>query len=437
MPVAFISVACLFGLLAAYIEERNPLKGVGFMAAAASGGAIQIPGHDYTPTHGVTRTVASLGGACGVGCFCFTISALNSLVPSYMPSRMTDLLSQGQLRHFAMSMASLVLGLVAVHLIIAFALGAVLCQVESWDYGKAWKTIASVELGGGLPVPVGTPSTAAGSIIEVVVGCWAIGLVAIMVSVTASVSAGVIERCSLLNNERSSPIQALLTFGVTVVILIPSALIVAMALVGMVMACSTGLHFWPAFWMSLPCVSGGDAVVYPTPVEANNRQDVIMICCSTIGFLILSTGLNVCSDTLQPVVDALGFGKKQRRGVKRAVLALLLSFFVYIPLFSFIFSVAIGALLAFVEDWDFWWGFWWSVAAQLGGGMSLSAGSVSTTGGRVMGVLVAAWSMGVASLALGLTSAPIVNPLIKEIWQIEEAEFHLLTSKRSMRASAP
>jgi len=83
-----------------------------------------------------------------------------------------------------------------------------------------------------------------------------------------------------------------------------------------------------------------------------------------------------------------------------------------------IMALWVGGFLAVAEGWSFLEGFWWSVAAQLGGGMTLSSASPGTRGGRFLGAVAAAWSIGVAALSVGICSSPAIEPLIERLTEL-------------------
>jgi len=145
-------------------------------------------------------------------------------------------------------------------------------------------------------------------------------------------------------------------------------------------------------------------------------EHVVFICASTVGFLILCVGTNIASEPLGPILAKCGFGEHlgERGGELRALRRFAATVLLVIPAVVYALAVPIGAVLASVEGWAFRDGFWWCVAAQLGGGMALSGATIATPGGRLTGTLAAAWSIGVAALSVGLSSAPAMEPL--QVW---------------------
>eukprot|EP00439_Symbiodinium_sp_Y106_P051774 s406_g6.t3 len=115
---------------------------------------------------------------------------------------------------------------------------------------------------------------------------------------------------------------------------------------------------------------GGAAVVLPYRAESV-VEHLIVICASTVGFLVLCAGMNMLSEPLGPLMKYLGFGPHtgETGGTRRALLRLTAAVLFVTPAFVSLMALWVGAILAAVEGWSVAEGFWWSAAAQLGGGM--------------------------------------------------------------------
>merc|ERR1712232_220414 len=105
-------------------------------------------------------------------------------------------------------------------------------------------------------------------------------------------------------------------------------------------------------------------------------------------------------------------GGKQCSALQGAILLFAASC-IGIPVLVMLFAVPLGGLLSFAEGWTFSDGFWWTIAVQLGGGMTLSDAQTRSLPGRLLGTLAAAWSIGIAIVSVGLSSAPVLEPLIE------------------------
>lgn len=177
-------------------------------------------------------------------------------------------------------------------------------------------------------------------------------------------------------------------------------------------AYQTEPDFNEAFFTALPIVSGGAADVINANMVRSKTEESLLVLSATIGYLMLSMWINFGGNFIEPIHVGVGLGKKQNPRIWHGVLALTLSVLIYIPAFVFILAIPVGGLLAAVEGWPFLDGWWWVVAAELGGGMSLSDGVISSFAGMVLGTLTAAWSIGVAILAVSFAGAPAVEPFL-------------------------
>ncbi|CAE7907670.1 unnamed protein product, partial [Symbiodinium microadriaticum] len=262
---------------------------------------------------------------------------------------------------------------VLLQLCVSFVFGGVLALLEGWDFLPAWRAAISAQLGGGLPLSIPIPSQTLSELVLVVVSCWAVGFVTLIISAASSLCTMLFQKvCTLDLSADGRPIIALAVFACLDLLVVPLVLVLAMCLVSLALLITEGADFERNFWMALPAVSGGAAVVLPYRAESI-VEHLIVICASTVGFLILCAGMNMLSEPLGPLMKYLGFGPHtgETGGTRRALLRLTVAVVFVTPAFVSLMALWVGAILAAVEGWSMAEGFWWSAAAQLGGGMSL------------------------------------------------------------------
>eukprot|EP00928_Gymnodinium_smaydae_P011384 TRINITY_DN14208_c0_g3_i1.p1 TRINITY_DN14208_c0_g3~~TRINITY_DN14208_c0_g3_i1.p1 ORF type:complete len:463 (-),score=63.77 TRINITY_DN14208_c0_g3_i1:135-1523(-) len=407
MPGAFLIMSLVTAFIIAPVEGWSLLKAFGFAVSAATGGAIQLPGHSMAPISFISRFVAVMSGSACVGVFGFLVAAIGNLLPGS-----TDMAAKHPDGQFLRSMIELLLIVLCVFTIVAVGLGAELQFIEQQSFWLCFNTVFSAELGGGIPVDVLKGATDVSKAAIIVVSLWSIGLTGIVISLISDVFMsrfGSGEDQGGKDNAKSSRCRTLraIAFVYTAV---PLFIFFAMGLVA-----TGGMVFFDdwlrMFWQALPTVTGGAAVVYPSPANLSRIEQLLMVGMSTLGFVIVNMGIALASSATSLVLANLGV-QGSGANLKTASKDLLLALVVRIPIAVITCSVPLGFLLSVVEGWTFWEGLWWCVAAQLGGGMSLSNGTFRTVGGRAVGSLVAAWSVALTGFSVGLSSAPNVQPLI-------------------------
>jgi len=180
------------------------------------------------------------------------------------------------------------------------------------------------------------------------------------------------------------------------------------------------------FFSALPVVSGGAASIVSANTIEHVGADVLLVLAATMGYLMLSSFINFGAAFIEPMQVAVGLGKQKGSSIWYCVGGLIVAVLIYIPGFVFLFALPLGGILALSEGWAFSDGWWWVVAAELGGGMALSDGEIETTIGRFVGMLCAAWSIGVSILAVGFIGSPAIARLLRvlsfAIARIGEAE---------------
>ncbi|CAE7758071.1 TIF3H1 [Symbiodinium sp. CCMP2456] len=416
LPAIFICITGIFALGLGPAEGWTVHDAFGFMCAGVTGGAIQIQGHALTPQSHINRTVAALLGCFGVVLFGLAIAVLSALVPDRLLAA-TGLLPKVVTRRSPLRLGALVVVVVLLQLCVSLVFGGILALLEGWDFLPAWRAAISAQLGGGLPLTIPIPSQTLSELVLVVVSCWAVGFVTLIISAASSLCTMLFQKvCTLDLSADGRPIIALALFACLDLLVVPLVLVVAMCLVSLALCITEGADFERNLWMALPAVSGGAAVVLPYSAESI-VEHLIVICASTVGFLILCAGMNMLSEPLGPLMKYLGFGPHTGAtgGTRRALLRLTAAVVFVTPAFVSLMALWVGAILAAVEGWSMAEGFWWSAAAQLGGGMSLSSASVQTRSGRLLGTMAAAWSIGLAALSVGVGSSPAVEPLIERL----------------------
>ncbi|OLQ00161.1 Eukaryotic translation initiation factor 3 subunit H [Symbiodinium microadriaticum] len=388
LPAIFICITGIFALALAPAEGWTVHDAFGFMCAGVTGGAIQIQGHALTPQSHINRTVAALLGCFGVVVFGLAIAVLSALVPDRLLAA-TGLLPKVVTRRSPLRLGALVVVVVLLQLCVSFVFGGVLALLEGWDFLPAWRAAISAQLGGGLPLSIPIPSQTLSELVLVVVSCWAVGFVTLIISAASSLCTMLFQKvCTLDLSADGRPIIALAVFACLDLLVVPLVLVLAMCLVSLALLITEG---------------GGAAVVLPYRAESI-VEHLIVICASTVGFLILCAGMNMLSEPLGPLMKYLGFGPHtgETGGTRRALLRLTVAVVFVTPAFVSLMALWVGAILAAVEGWSMAEGFWWSAAAQLGGGMSLSSASVQTRSGR-------------RRLLVGVGSSPAVEPLIERL----------------------
>jgi len=202
------------------------------------------------------------------------------------------------------------------------------------------------------------------------------------------------------------------------ILFLPASLLLMMCVSGLILVSVLDLSWQACFWITLPSITGGAASVYSLPSDHHFDTGgvAMLIIVSSLSFAYLSICVGIGGLCVDPIVDTLGFGKSENPTVLKGVWKLLLAITIVIPLAVCLVSLPIGGVLAAVEDWDFADGFWWCVAAQLGGGMSLSPGVIQTVGGRFLGVMVTANSIAFSVITIGFSGSPATEHLQQTLW---------------------
>lgn len=205
---------------------------------------------------------------------------------------------------------------------------------------------------------------------------------------------------------------ALKQFSILVGGMLPIILSVVCLFVAGTMASFTAWNFQVTFWVALPAVTGGAATLH---ANTNPKLDpwgaLLMFYVSTVGFLAINITMGIGASLIGPTISTLPFfGEKNT--VPKSVCALFIICFIAIPICVYLFAFPVGLLIAKLQGWPFADGFWWCVAVQCGGGMALTDVMPENTVGRWIGLMAAAWSIGISIIAMGLSGSPALEPLM-------------------------
>jgi hypothetical protein len=421
MPVVFISLMYLGGFIMSYMSEWPFERGFNFMASAITGGAIVFPAD--APQRFLSKVFASAAASGGIGIFGFTVAVLSNSLAAPLATAIGLDVEDSEDEEARKSKAKIIgrlgglaISVMAANLIGAAIFGSILSYMQGWDTWTGFKTMASVELGGGVQFYNMGVVTAEGRLLYLVVGIWSIGTANLMVAIAGGPGSKVVsEATGVKLDSHSNAKEALYMLAFLVFFLLPLTLLFVMLGVAIVMAPLTTWEFEGAFWAGLPAVSGGAAALSSTTNPALTRGGAaILICAASAGFFVLSLMIGVGGELLGPIVKGtiLGPYLGQPCTVGHSIAALIAISGILIPTLVFFGSLFVGGLMALVQDWPFFEGFWWCVAVQLGGGMALSSKQVDSFAGMLFGTICVAWSIGVSILAIGVSGAPVVVPLM-------------------------
>lgn len=478
MPVVFIGLIYISAYLMQIIADWTHERSLHFMASAFTGGAIVLP---HEPPHRtLTKVVAAILGAAGVGMFGFLVAVLLDsgmvdpiIVACHLKiSKKQDVGVWEQGVHIFMSFLKVMFFVVSLNFIAAFFFAWIMRASEGWGWFEAIKTIVSVELGGGVVYrEMGTPNTEHGTFLFMVVSCWAIGTAALMIATAAEafkdntkdfeetlqssiashlstqdvgeegadIDEESMTKSQFLRYSRSVGISAedyrvLRLFSVYVFACLPIVLFVVMVFVASCMSAMTPWEWKNAFWTSLPAVTGGAATLTPnTNPKLTYWGAFVMFFASTVGFLILNIAMGIGAKFIGPFIADRPY-LSEDKGMGMAITALFVICWVLIPITVFVLSLPLGVLMAFCEGWSFVDGFWWVVAVQCGGGMALTSAQIEHEAGMWVASVTVAWSIGISILSIGLSGAPVVTPLMSAIGMDMKDELMLLMPKRAQRA---
>lgn len=354
-----------------------------------------------------------------------------SLISNLSPEGFGDM-GVGCHRHFLVHMMELLLIALCFFTIIAALFGLLLELTEGQSFRLCFNTVFSAELGGGIPVDLLQDKTVYGNVAIVLISIWGIGITGIMVSLTGDIFMSRFgSKVAQTEEEFAKSWRCpLLGAFALVYISVPLFILLAMALVGATGTLSVDddpkTKMLLSFWRSLPTVTGGAAVVEPAPSHLPFVQQLLMIGISTVGFVFVNMGISLGSSATTSVLARVGV-PSSGTSLNSAARELLLALAVRIPAAVVITSLPLGFLLTLTTDgWYFMEAFWWCVAAQLGGGMSLSGGSFQSFVGRAAGIVVAAWSVALTGFSVGLSSAPGVQPLTD--WLLDHSQTCCVTA---------
>lgn len=387
-------------------------RGFNFMASAITGGAIVFPVE--APTRVGSKLIASAAGASGVGLFGFMVATLSNSAAAPL-SDFLGITGPGRSAHgFFCRLGSLSMGVMAANLFLSLVLGALMSLVHGWDLGVGFKTLASVELGGGVSFHgMGRVTAVVPKLFYCVFGVWAISVNGLMIAVIGAPATSIIqEKTGLTLQEGATPCDALKKVATLVLCMLPCILLSCMCLVGLAMRLLTEWTFQGAFWAALPAASGGAAPLLDSDNPALGTWGiVVLICAASAGFLLTSLMIGVGAELVVPIIDSWSV-LSERRSLCHAVVALMCIAYLAIPVLVFVLAVPAGGVLSVMEGWSFDDSFWWCVAVQLGGGMELSNAKVTSLAGMLLATVVVAWSIGILILSVGLSGATVVVPLM-------------------------
>lgn len=473
MPFVFISLIYISALLMQIIADWTHERSLRFMASAFTGGAIALP---HEPPHRtLTKVIAAVLGAAGVGMFGFLVAVLldSGIVDPFMHACHLKLGNKQNVSkweragHICLSFLKVAFFVVSLYFIAALVFAWIMRLSEGWGWFAAIKTIVSVELGGGVVYrEMGTPHTEHGTLLFMIVSCWAIGTAALMIATAAEAFSDqsrdfeehlessivkVTSRANLEASARDSRIKEygqkvglgeneyriLSLFSVYVFGFLPVVLLLVMLFVASCMSTMTGWEWKNAFWTSLPAVTGGAAVLTPnTNPKLSYWGAFVMFFASSIGFLVLNLAMGIGAKFIGPFIASRPY-LSEERGVRIAATALFIICWILIPILVFSLSLPLGILLALVEGWPFVDGFWWCVAVQCGGGMALTSATIEHETGMWVALVTVAWSIGISILSIGLSGATVVTPLMAAIgMNLKEELMPLLPKSAQVVAEA-
>lgn len=436
MPAVFITCMALGGFVMAYDHEWTFRRGFDFMASAITGGAIVFPVEH--PTSFRQRVLATFGASLGIGLFGLSVAILgNSLsapiiqvlgvgVVKYKP---------GEAKHHIFRIArklTLVASLMTgANLVFGVIFGSILAFMQGWSVIQGAKLIASVELGGGISFvdmgDTGDMSTVAEQLLYVTIGIWAIGMASLMVAIAGDPCHTILGHMMGFDLEEGTTAQqAYKMLAVIVFVALPVTLLLTMGLVALIMDRLTVWKVENAFWTALPAITGGAASLhdYEHP-PLGLAGGIILVIAASFGWFVVSSMMGVGGELIGPILEqgpVLGKLLGKEGTVFHSIGALFIISFLLIPSLVWATSIIPGYVMAVADDWPFLDGFWWTVSIQLGGGMSLTKESVTTFAGRFVGAIIVGWGIGISILAIGVSGAPIVEPLMDKLGMKISAE---------------
>merc|ERR1740117_2482230 len=383
------------------------------MASAITGGAIVFPADP--PGRVSSRFLATIAGASGVGLFGFMVAVLSNSVAAPIV-QVFGLKKEGDGAHHVFGKLGFLAGLVVVmNLIVALIFGYVLTLVEPGiGLIPAFKAIASVELGGGVVfADQGIPQTDDGSFWYTVIGVWAIGVASLMIAIVGSPGVDIVTELTHVHLEEGEKAKsAAKKLAVLVIVALPLVLLAAMLLVGVIMHALTVWEFQGAFWAGLPATTGGAcALASSSNPPLKGTGVIILICAASAGFFLISLAIGVGGELMSPIVNMVPY-LATKKTVPHALFSLFMIAYVMIPACVMFFAVPVGGIVSYAEGWEFRQGFWWCVAVQLGGGMALTSVQIEHLTGMLIATTAVAWSIGISILSVGLSGAPVVEPLM-------------------------
>lgn len=423
MPIWFIMIMYAGGHLMANVQGWEFLRGYNFMASAITGGAIVFPADP--PNRFSSKILATIAGASGVGLFGFMVAVLSNSVAEPIVQVFGLKQESDKGHHVFGKLGGLAAIVVVMNLIMASIFGYILTLVEpSIGLIPAFKAIASMELGGGVVFAgQGAPSTSAGSLWYCVIGVWAIGVASLMIAVVGGPGVSVVEEASGVHlEEGEKPKSAAKKLAGLVIVALPLVLLGAMLLVACVMHTLTPWEFRGAFWAGLPATTGGAcALASSSNPPLTESGMVILICAASAGFFMISLAIGVGGELMSPIVNMVPY-LATKKTVPHALFSLFAIAYVMIPFCVMLFAVPIGGIISYAEGWQFYQGFWWCVAVQLGGGMALTSVQIEHVSGMLLATVAVAWSIGISILSVGLSGAPVVEPLMDAMGMTVDAD---------------
>mmetsp|Transcript_54946 Transcript_54946/g.96360 ORF Transcript_54946/g.96360 Transcript_54946/m.96360 type:complete len:533 (+) Transcript_54946:42-1640(+) len=444
LPVVFISLMHIGGLIMCYFSKWTFERGHNLMASAMTGGAIILPAENPA---GFNNKLALSCAACfGVGIFGFTVAAIsNSLVAPVVHvlgievKDSEDEDDNGQSTGVIGRLGLLAFGIMVFNLICAVIFGTFISFMQGWSVFTGFKTMASLILGGGINFHNMGVVTREGRMLYTVVGVWSWSMSGLVVAVAGDPGHKIVMKLlGIKLDDRATPTQALYLLAFLVFIVMPMTILSVMMSVATIMKPLTPWSFRGAFWAALPAITGGAAALSD---ERNPPLTLlgalIIVCASSAGFFILSIMMGVGGELVGPLVEGpiLGPYLGKPRTVGHSILALFGVSAVLIPILVFFASLFVGTMMASVMGWTSREGILWCVDVQLGGGMDLVTKKPTTEVGMLFGAIVTSWSLGIAIFAIGLSGSPVIVPLIDSLGMTvdpEELEVFSITPKRRM-----
>jgi len=406
-----------------YVQGWPFLRGYNFMASAITGGAIVFPADP--PSRVSSKILATIAGASGVGLFGFMVAVLSNSVAEPIV-QVFGLRREGdQGHHIFGKLGGLAVIVVSMNLCMALVFGYIFTLVEPGiGLIPAFKAMASVELGGGVVfADQGVPITPSGSLWFCVIGVWAIGVASLMIAVVGGPGVDIVEDASGVDLEDGEkPKSAAKKLAGLIIVALPVVLLGAMLLVACVMHPLTKWEFEGAFWAGLPATTGGAcALASSTNPPLTGTGVVILICAASVGFFMISLAIGVGGELMSPIVNMVPY-LATKKTVPHALFSLFAIAYVMIPFCVMLFAVPVGGIVSQAEGWEFHQGFWWCVAVQLGGGMALTSVQIEHLSGMLIATVAVAWSIGISILSVGLSGAPVVEPLMDAMGMTVDAD---------------